>query len=348
MLLMDAYPDLKAAFGYDRNALYQHYMLHGRSEGRIGKVSRAALMNAQTFDGSRYASDYPDVASSLGISNATLYQHYVEHGAKEGRVAWSTDINVNCNLKAFDIVTSVTNGSMSNRQKVQAVHDWIIKNTAYNVSAYQSGNYSPADFVASGPLLYGTAVCSGYADAFKLCMDMLGILCRKVSGYAGGGNHAWNEVMIDGTWLSVDVTWDDPIPDRGNSVYWNKYLLISQEQMAQDHTTDHMLNIRMEGVEVMRKRILGFVVLTVFFIDYLLIGGIITGVQNALYVTIMRAFMLSMMYSGVYYLFSPIIRTFPDEIRGIRKSIKKYGVFDAIFKARLENENEVIDNDGDD
>lgn len=31
----DTYPDLKAAFGYDATALYNHYMLYGKAEGRV-------------------------------------------------------------------------------------------------------------------------------------------------------------------------------------------------------------------------------------------------------------------------------------------------------------------------
>lgn len=31
----DTYPDLKAVFGYDATALYNHYMLYGKTEGRV-------------------------------------------------------------------------------------------------------------------------------------------------------------------------------------------------------------------------------------------------------------------------------------------------------------------------
>ena len=30
----DTYPDLKAAFGYDKNALWNHYISYGKAEGR--------------------------------------------------------------------------------------------------------------------------------------------------------------------------------------------------------------------------------------------------------------------------------------------------------------------------
>ena len=34
----DHYPDLREAFGYDKEALYGHYIAHGINEGRIGKA----------------------------------------------------------------------------------------------------------------------------------------------------------------------------------------------------------------------------------------------------------------------------------------------------------------------
>ena len=34
----DTYPDVKAAFGYDKNALWNHYVNYGKSEGRAAKA----------------------------------------------------------------------------------------------------------------------------------------------------------------------------------------------------------------------------------------------------------------------------------------------------------------------
>lgn len=38
----DTYPDLKAAFGYDAEILYKHYVLYGKAEGRVGKFVETA------------------------------------------------------------------------------------------------------------------------------------------------------------------------------------------------------------------------------------------------------------------------------------------------------------------
>ncbi len=56
------------------------------------------------------------------------------------------------------------------------------------------------------------------------------------SSFRSEGPHAWNMAMLDGKLGYIDVTWDDPVPDRG-SVY-NNYFNISERQMANDHEWD--------------------------------------------------------------------------------------------------------------
>lgn len=43
----DTYPDLKAAFGYDAAALYNHYLQYGKAEGRTVVFSQEAPQQAQ-------------------------------------------------------------------------------------------------------------------------------------------------------------------------------------------------------------------------------------------------------------------------------------------------------------
>jgi transglutaminase/protease-like cytokinesis protein 3 len=71
-------------------------------------------------------------------------------------------------------------------------------------------------------------------------MDALGIGCRTVIGeiydeQSGWIAHAWNTVRLDGVWYYIDVTWDDPVPDRGNSVHWYKYYLTTDSTFGGDH-----------------------------------------------------------------------------------------------------------------
>lgn len=73
-----AYPDVVAVVGQGEAALYQHYTMHGRAEGRQGSAE---------FDPVFYAETYPDVVAAYGYNEAALYQHYVTFGKREGRIA---------------------------------------------------------------------------------------------------------------------------------------------------------------------------------------------------------------------------------------------------------------------
>jgi hypothetical protein len=88
----DTYPDLKAAFGYNAAALYNHYETNGKAEGRVaiftdGASSATTVESLATFDYKAYADTYPDLKAAFGYDAAALYNHYVNSGKAEGRVA---------------------------------------------------------------------------------------------------------------------------------------------------------------------------------------------------------------------------------------------------------------------
>lgn len=54
-------------------------------------------------------------------------------------------------------------------------------------------------------------VCEGYARAFKVLCDRVGIPCVLSNGTGNTEEHMWNLVkMEDDKWYGVDVTWNDP------------------------------------------------------------------------------------------------------------------------------------------
>ena len=85
-----------------------------------------------------------------------------------------------------------------------------------------------------GSLLDGVSVCAGYARAYQLLMQTVGIPTFYVSGESKGVGHAWNLVKLDGEWYYTDVTWDDQNDDGGT--LYHAYLNITYDRMAEDHT----------------------------------------------------------------------------------------------------------------
>ncbi len=79
---------------------------------------------------------------------------------------------------------------------------------------------------ATGALLSPyTAVCEGYAEAYKLLCDKYGIPCVLVIGTgvvssSSSGPHMWNYVKLDnGLWYAVDVTWNDQASPYHNNFF---------------------------------------------------------------------------------------------------------------------------------
>jgi len=104
--------------------------------------------------------------------------------------------------KANEIVQNAPSGS--DYDKILYVHDYITDNTTYDHKGADSDK--PGLWHTSyGCLVDGSAVCEGYAEAFTLIMNKLGI----ESGICTGSNHAWNYVKVDGQYYWLDATWDD-------------------------------------------------------------------------------------------------------------------------------------------
>lgn len=74
----NTYPDLQAAFGYDYNALYRHYLDCGLAEGRSGSAEFNCLV---------YRNNYPDLQASFGNDYRAYCVHYETYGKAEGRNA---------------------------------------------------------------------------------------------------------------------------------------------------------------------------------------------------------------------------------------------------------------------
>jgi len=178
-----------------------------------------------------------------------LWNHYKTHGIQEGRPAHGASYNADAKLKVFDTASNITNDSMSERDKIKAIHDWIVNHTKYDKENFFNNTIPEDSYSIAGAMLNGKAVYSGYAVTFDYFMYVLGIEHEHVSGNAtnssgltGGltGGHAWNRVLLDNQWYYVDCTWDDPVRSDGKDELRYTYYLISNEQISKDHVAEEI------------------------------------------------------------------------------------------------------------
>lgn len=131
-------------------------------------------------------------------------------------------------------MSNVIRKDMSDDDKLLALHDYIINNTRYDVDKKNVSSYT-----ALGPLYSGTAVCSGYADLMAIFISNLGLKNYKVTS----STHVWNAVLINGEWLHLDLTWDDPITkDSKIDTLQHDFFLVNTKKMQEFDTNDHKFN----------------------------------------------------------------------------------------------------------
>ena len=97
---------------------------------------------------------------------------------------------------------------LSDIEKLQAAHDFIVLSAEYSKET-EGSQYSPYTLLTENK-----GVCQAYALVLYRMLEMLGFEVQYVPGKVGEQLHAWVLVKLDHAWYHIDVTWDDPLPDR--------------------------------------------------------------------------------------------------------------------------------------
>ena len=134
-------------------------------------------------------------------------------------------------LAGYDDAMSLIKEGDSDFAKILKLHDWIVKNVAYGMSA------NTADF-AVGALANKRAVCAGYAQCYQFLLSQTGVDSIYIAANTKKEPHAWNLVKYEGHWFHVDCTWD-----RGvgiNPTVKHDYFMKSDDEFNEDgaHTED--------------------------------------------------------------------------------------------------------------
>ena len=154
---------------------------------------------------------------------------YVEYYANESqRLALERKVDA--------IIQNIISDGMSQYDKVEAVHNYVVENTEYQ------DYFSNADeqiFTAYGALIDGYSLSQGYAEAVNLLLKKAGVQSMIVEGEAYAYNtwntNAWNIVKIDGRYYHVDAAFDDPNEQEGLQLMRHEYLNITDTEISYSH-----------------------------------------------------------------------------------------------------------------
>ena len=156
------------------------------------------------------------------------------YAIRTGDTSFHTDTELAAYEKLLEIYDTLQLNNLSDIDKITAVHDYLLLNTAYDETFTYLKDEASSHYV-EGTLLHNLAVCSGYASTFQLLMKLSGITCHTVTT----DSHEWNLLQLDGNWYHIDVTWDDPVPDREGRLLYTYFMVPTSELSQLDPSGTH-------------------------------------------------------------------------------------------------------------
>lgn len=159
--------------------------------------------------------------------------------------------------KVAQIMSTIVTPDMNEKQKIQAIHKYILDHVEYDTTLNERTAYTA--------LYDGKTVCMGYAMLLQKMAQKVGIECHIIKGGSNAGYHAWNKVKVDGAWYNIDATTDDSLGSPYNEVVFmvtdqflsdNKYspdsdspsLPVANTEYVRDTGTDDPLTIATNAV----------------------------------------------------------------------------------------------------
>lgn len=252
--------------GNVRSGGYPFYTIEcGKSQDAINSASdkfyEVAAYAQAVLDA--FDRDHPEVfwlgATSIGLKwsqNSTGYTAiYFLDFSNIRKTGYATEaaIKEGINLRDSQISTiQATISSSDTVERIKGFDDWLTKNNEYNTAVikYGSGSLDTDNHMAwecisalAGREGEEGPVCEGYARAFKVLCDSVGIRCVLVDGEGktsqGSEGHMWNNVKVGDTWYAVDVTWDDPAGGSSGKLSGHEnqnWLLVGSETLIGANT----------------------------------------------------------------------------------------------------------------
>ena len=172
--------------------------------------------------------------NTIGLNslNKTIYQIKIKTDFTKEQILTAIDkIEENTNKLTSDLK------QLNDVEKALIIHDRLIQKCSYDQNKLSTGLYTSLSYTTYGALVLHTAVCGGYATAYKALLNKVGIeayVCTSESM-----NHAWNIVTVNGKKYHVDCTWDDyDATSEYGIVMHRNFLRSTQGIMSTGHTTD--------------------------------------------------------------------------------------------------------------
>ena len=143
------------------------------------------------------------------------------------------------NNEIENFINNNINNSMSDNDKIKAFHDYIINNTKYDQDVKtDEEKILLSSYNAYGLLTNKKAICGGYTDTLAIYLNMLGYKNYRIAT----NEHIWNLVNVNGEYLHIDATWDDPVTSNGSDQLLHDFFLINTTTLHSKDPSEHNYN----------------------------------------------------------------------------------------------------------
>jgi transglutaminase-like putative cysteine protease len=190
---------------------------HIRADVDFGDPSAVTSMVAEVESGSFALPSSPNHRIAADAAGAKRVTIHVGPGAAVTRSERAVALGATSRIDAADpaIVRAAKKaiaGARTDRERVAQLVSWVHAYMTY-VKADES--------VASVVLARASGDCSEFSLLFVAlarasripAREVVGLAATEVDGASAFGFHAWAEVELDGHWVQVDPTWNEPVAD---------------------------------------------------------------------------------------------------------------------------------------
>jgi len=127
-------------------------------------------------------------------------------------IKWTSSTNAVVKAKSLASSKSTTEA------KVKAIYEYVITNIKYDTSKVNTLSYS---YIPNVSTTFSTrkGICYDFASTFAAMLRGISVPTRLVMGNSSNvsGYHAWNEALINGSWVIIDTSYDSQLKHAGRS-----------------------------------------------------------------------------------------------------------------------------------
>ena len=241
-------PDVSEASGLEHSDEYYYNQMGERDQAFYRQIYAAAVNFEPEF-----TSGYSDWEGKRGlyVLEAVRFDHpelfhlvtEIKHDSS-GKVWLTFSMTASEYETAKESIDSFVEGhpvtGADRKAQVDCINEILVRNTAYDQEAVGKDDAYYAHNI-KGVFVDHMAVCEGYGLAFKYLCDLNSIPCICVEGDATSDGtekvgHLWNYVMVGSKWYAMDVTWNDPVPDKGPSAAVNDDFTLVGSNTVHEYT----------------------------------------------------------------------------------------------------------------